>query len=230
MEISKILQETAEKNWHDKLRFIARNFSDITFSSSFSIEDQVITNFIAQENLAIEIFTIDSGRLPQETHAVWQSTLEKYSLKISAFYPSKNVLSDFVNKEGINPFYKSKELRLKCCDIRKVEPLRRALKNKKIWISGVRKEHSATRSAKDFFEKDEALKLIKFYPLLETNEAELWQEIHQKNIPFNRLYKQGYSSIGCAPCTRAIVAGDDIRSGRWWWEEDQKKECGLHKI
>lgn len=226
MEIN---QQTKNLTWQEKLEFVARNFDGVTFSSSFSIEDQVITNFIAEKNLPIEIFTLDTGRLPQETYDLWQRTLEKYSLKIAAFYPDADEISNFVNREGINAFYRSKELRLNCCEIRKIKPLRRALKGKKLWISGLRKEHSNTRATKDFFEKDEALNLIKFYPLLEISEEKLWQEIEQKNIPFNRLYKSGYRSIGCAPCTRAISTDEEIRAGRWWWEEDGKKECGLHR-
>lgn len=218
----------SKKIWQEKFLKAVEDFSNITFSTSFSIEDQVITDFIISEKLPIEIFTIDSGRLPSATHDVWQNTLDKYSLKISVFHPQENALSKFVKEEGINPFYASKELRLKCCEIRKVEPLQRALKNKDLWISGLRKEHSRARAAKDFFEKDEALNLTKFYPLLELSEKEIWAEINEKNIPFNRLYKQGYLSIGCAPCTRATSAGEDIRAGRWWWEDDSKKECGLH--
>jgi phosphoadenosine phosphosulfate reductase len=226
MEIN---QQTKNLTWQEKLEFVAKNFDGVTFSSSFSIEDQVITDFIAEKNLPIEIFTLDTGRLPQETYDVWQRTLEKYSLKISVFYPDADEISSFVNREGINAFYQSKELRLNCCEIRKIKPLQRALQGKNLWISGLRKEHSNARATKDFFEKDGALNLIKFYPLLEISEEELWQKIQQKNIPFNRLYKSGYRSIGCAPCTRAISAGEEIRAGRWWWEDDSKKECGLHR-
>jgi phosphoadenosine phosphosulfate reductase len=226
MEIN---ERTKNLTWQEKLEFVAKNFDGATFSSSFGIEDQVITDFIAEKNLPIEIFTLDTGRLPQETYDVWQRTLEKYSLKISVFYPDADEISNFVNREGINAFYQSKELRLTCCEIRKIKPLQRALKGKNLWISGLRKEHSNTRATKDFFEKDEALNLIKFYPLLEVSEEELWQKIQQKNIPFNQLYKSGYRSIGCAPCTRATSAGEDIRAGRWWWEDDEKKECGLHR-
>lgn len=217
-------------NWKENFLVTIKNFTDIAFSSSFSIEDQLITHFIAEQNLPVEIFTLDTGRLPRETYDVWQNTLEKYYIKISAFYPDQQILSGFVNKYGINAFYGSKELRLECCEIRKVEPLRRALKNKKLWISGLRKEHSKTRSDKSFLEKDEALNLVKFYPLLESTTTEIWEEIHAKNIPFNRLYDQGYQSVGCAPCTRAVRPNGDSRSGRWWWERDHKKECGIHAM
>ena len=214
--------------WQNRFTSAIKDFSNIAFSTSFSIEDQLITDFIATEKLPVEIFTLDTGRLPKETYDVWQSTLDKYQIKISAFYPDSETLSEFIKAEGINPFYQSKELRLKCCEIRKVEPLKRALKNKDLWISGLRKEHSQERSNKDFFEKDSNLNLTKFYPLLEISEEEIWKDINDKFIPFNRLYKQGYRSIGCAPCTRAISPNEDIRAGRWWWEDSSKKECGLH--
>ena len=227
--IKEILEQTSTYNWQEKLEFVSKNFSDITFSSSFSIEDQVITDFIAKNNLPIEIFAIDTARLPEETYATWQNTLEKYKIKILVYYPNQELLSEFITNNGINAFYQSVDLRKNCCAARKTEPLTRALKNKKLWISGVRKEHSLNRNNKEFFESDEALQLTKFYPLLETSEAELWKYIEENRVPFNRLYKQGYSSIGCAPCSRAVKTGEDIRAGRWWWESDNVKECGLHK-
>lgn len=229
MKINEILAQTQNLSWQDKLRFVAQNFSDIAFSTSFSIEDQVILDFIAGEKLPIEIFTLDTGRLNPETYSTWQASLDKYKIKIEAFYPNAENLQKFITENGINAFYESKEFRLSCCHIRKVEPLSRALKGKKLWISGVRKEHSSTRLDKEFFEEDKGFNLIKFYPLLELKEQEIWEIIHEKNIPFNRLYKQGYQSIGCAPCTRAVAEGEDPRAGRWWWEDDSKKECGLHK-
>jgi phosphoadenosine phosphosulfate reductase len=218
----------SSKIWQEQFLEVLKDFSNITFSTSFSIEDQLITDFIFEEKLPIEIFAIDTGRLPRETYDVWQNTLDKYQRKISAFYPQESEVEKFVKDEGINPFYISKELRLKCCEIRKVEPLQRALKGKDLWISGLRREHSLARATKNFLEQDQALGLSKFYPLLDLSEEEIWAEIHAKNIPFNRLYKQGYRSIGCAPCSRAIKPDEDIRAGRWWWEDNQKKECGLH--
>lgn len=228
-KINDILKQTEGLDWQEKLLLAAENFNQPTFSSSFSLEDQVITDFIANNHLPIEVFTIDTGRLPQETYDVWQATLEKYAINIQSYSPKQEKLEPFTQKNGINPFYESKELRLNCCKIRKIEPLHRALNGKDLWISGLRKEHSSNRNDKAFFEKDNNLALTKFYPLLEISEAELWESINQKAIPFNRLYKSGYRSIGCAPCSRAIGTGDDIRAGRWWWENDSKKECGLHQ-
>ncbi len=200
------------------------------FSTSFSIEDQVITDFIAAQNLPIDIFTIDSGRLPNETYQVWQSTIDKYRIKISAYYPNQNEIEKFVSENGIDPFYTSKEMRLQCCNIRKIEPLKRAISGYEIWISGIRAEHSLSRGQKSFFENDENLSITKFYPLLETKEDEVWQIIKDRQIPYNQLYKKGYRSIGCAPCSRAIEPNDDVRAGRWWWENDDAKECGLHMV
>lgn len=190
----------------------------------------VITDFIAANHLPIEIFTIDTGRLPEETLKVWQETSDKYQIKIAVYYPNNSALEEFVGENGINSFYQSKKLRLNCCEIRKIEPLKRALNNKELWISGLRKEHSASRFEKDFFEYDQNLNLTKFYPILDLKEAELWEYIEKNQVPFNELYKKGYKSIGCAPCSRAILEGEDARAGRWWWEEDQTKECGLHNI
>lgn len=228
MQINQILEQTKNLNWQEKLKFITQNFSGVTFSTSFSIEDQVILDFIASENLAIEIFTLDTGRLNKETYDVWQASLDRHKIKISAFYPNEKLLQEFISQKGINAFYESKENRLSCCFFRKVEPLSRALKNKKIWISGLRAEQSKERAKKDFFEEDKTLNLIKFYPLLELKESEIWQIIEAKRIPFNLLYKQGYKSIGCAPCTRPVKEGEDARAGRWWWEDSTNKECGIH--
>lgn len=228
MEIKEILQKTEGQTWQEKLINISEIYTDIVFSSSFSLEDQIITDFIATNNLPIEIFTLDTGRLPKETYAVWQNTLDRYKVKISAYYPDQNNLESFIKEKGINPFYESVDLRKTCCAIRKIEPLQRALKGKKLWISGLRKDHSSSRLEKSFFEEDENLDIIKFYPLLEVSEAKLWDIINDKNIPFNRLYKSGYRSIGCDPCSRVIGPNDDIRAGRWWWENSQNKECGLH--
>lgn len=227
MNIEQILHETQNLNWQEKLKFVSEHFNNVTFSNSFSIEDQVILDFIVQHNLNIEVFTLDTGRLPKETYSVWQSSLDKYNITIKPYYPLGPSLEEFIADKGINPFYESVELRKKCCYLRKVEPLNRALKGKEVWISGLRKEHSDSRGNKDFFEKDDALNLIKFYPILDVSEDELWEYIKEHRVPFNRLYKQGYKSIGCDPCSRAINEGDDIRAGRWWWE-NSGKECGLH--
>ena len=218
-----------EFSWQDELRKASLSNRTI-FSTSFSIEDQVITDFIADQKLSVDIFTIDTGRLPSETYQVWQRTVDKYQIKISAYYPNQDSIEKFVTTNGINPFYVSKEMRLQCCNIRKTEPLKRALYGYELWISGIRKEHSSGRGQKNFYERDENLSIMKFYPLLEMKEGEVWEVIKNRNIPYNELYNKGYRSIGCDPCSRAIKEGDDIRSGRWWWESDEAKECGLHMV
>ncbi len=227
--ITKYLADTAKLNWREKLAYIAKE-ADVTFSTSFSIEDQIILDEIFKNDLAIEVFTLDTCRLPTDTYKLWQHNKKKYQKEIKAYYPDVEVLQEFVTKNGIDAFYDSKELRLNCCHIRKVEPLQRALAGKKIWISGLRREHSAERADKDYFEYDEALNIIKFYPILDLDEMEVWAEIKKHNIAYNKLYDEGYRSIGCAPCSRAVRAIDDVRAGRWWWESDEQKECGLHMV
>lgn len=227
--LDRLNQETKGLDLQEKLRLVAKE-QNVVFASSFSIEDQLISDFILRENLNIEIFTIDTGRLFPETYTVWHETEKKYNSRIKAYYPNQEAIEGYVEKNGVNAFYDSKDLRLSCCHIRKVEPLRRALSGKEIWLSGIRKEHAASRQDKEFFEYDSGLNIIKFYPLLDFSEDEVFKEIKERNIPFNQLYLKQYPSIGCAPCTRAIKPGEDKRAGRWWWEEDQHKECGLHLV
>jgi phosphoadenosine phosphosulfate reductase len=224
-------QETVHLDWQQKLHYIATKFADLAvFSTSFSIEDQVITQYVAEHKLPIRIFTLDTGRLFSETYKVWQETIEKYGVKIEAFYPQTEVIEKFVGKNGINSFYGSHDLRLECCHIRKVEPLSRALHGAKIWLSGLRKEQSLERAEHEFFEEDVKHDLIKFYPVLDLTRDEILQIIKEKQIPYNKLHDQGFASIGCAPCTRAIAEGEDERAGRWWWESEYAKECGLHMV
>ena len=230
LNLQNIIIDINNLTWQERLHFIAKNYQNITFSTSFSIEDQIICDEIFQNNLNIEVFAIDTGRLPSATYKLWQETLDKYQKTIKAFYPDAQKITDFVENDGINSFYNSLELRHKCCHIRKVEPLKKALKNKEIWISGVRKEHNLNRKDKNLLEFDESLDIIKFYPILDLNEDEIWGYIKKNNIPYNKLYNEGYKSIGCDPCSRAVKDGEDARSGRWWWESDNKQECGLHMV
>jgi len=229
MQVNKLLEETKTLNWQEKLEFLSKNYKNLTFSTSFSIEDQLILDFIFKNDLKVEVFAIDTGRLPNATYELWQEVLNKYQKPIKAFYPDANKIGQWVEQNGINSFYESVDLRHECCHIRKVEPLQRAIKGKEIWISGVRKEHTANRQDKEFFEFDSNLNIIKFYPLLDFSEDEVWQYIKKNNIPYNKLYDQGYTSIGCDPCSRAIKKGEDARSGRWWWENSDQ-ECGLHMV
>ena len=223
--IKQLLSITNNFTWQEILEYLSGK--NTIFSTSFSLEDQIIIDYIARKNLNIKVFTLDTGRLFENTYKVWQDTLDKYKIKIKVFYPHQENLKKFVDKNGINSFYNSIEYRKKCCFLRKVEPLKEALRNKKYWISGIRAEHSINRKNKEKFEYDNNSKIIKSYPLLEKSEKEIWDIIKDRKIIYNELYDKGYRSIGCSPCTRATKKGENIRAGRWWWEEG-KKECGLH--
>ena len=200
----------------------------VIFSSSFSYEDQVITHKILNNNLPIKIFTLDTGRLVPETYSVWRATNEKYNTHIKAYYPDALPLEKFVEKKGPNAFYESVENRKDCCYIRKVAPLKRALKDNAIWITGLRAEHSADRHNMPQVEWDESNNIIKYHPILHWTTEQVKQFINENDIPYNILHDKGFVSIGCAPCTRAVRPGEDFRAGRWWWEDNSKKECGLH--
>ena len=200
----------------------------VTFSSSFSFEDQLITHDILSNHLPVNIFTLDTGRLFAETYAVWNSTNERYKTLVKAYYPNQQQLENFVLAKGPNSFYASVENRKLCCHIRKVEPLQRALSGNKVWVTGLRAEHSAGRNEMKQVEWDETNQVIKYHPLLHWTTDQVKDYINQNNIPYNPLHDQGFISIGCAPCTRAVKPGEDFRAGRWWWEDADKKECGLH--
>ncbi len=201
----------------------------VTFSSSFSFEDQVITHHILQNQLPIAIFTLDTGRLFTETYSVWNSTNLRYQTQIKAYYPDHSLLEPFIEKNGPNSFYESVENRKACCYIRKVEPLKRALAGNAVWVTGLRAEHSAERQDLSVLEWDAANQIIKYHPLLYWTTEETRAYIDGQHIPYNPLHDQGFVSIGCLPCTRAIRQGEDFRAGRWWWEDNSKKECGLHE-
>ena len=200
----------------------------VTFSSSFSMEDQVISYEILSAGLPITIFTLDTGRLFEETYSVWSRTNEKYNTQIKGFFPDREALETFIDMKGPNSFYESVENRKACCYIRKVEPLKRALKGNSVWITGLRAEHSTDRKDLQPFEWDEGNQLFKYHPLLHWTTQEVKEYIHDNSIPFNSLQEKGFVSIGCSPCTRAIKTGEDFRAGRWWWEDNNQKECGLH--
>lgn len=213
----------------DFLRWLTENYSGrIVFSTSFGIEDQVITDLILRNQIPISIFTLDTGRLFPETYSTWSRTVEKYSASITAFFPDHQLLEEFLTAKGPNSFYESVENRKSCCYIRKVEPLKRALLGMSIWITGLRSEHSSDRKSLKNLEWDETNQVIKYHPLLNWTTEQVRQYINEHNVPYNILHDKGFVSIGCAPCTRAIKPGEDFRAGRWWWEDAAKKECGLH--
>lgn len=199
----------------------------VTFSTSLGQEDQVITQLIADNNLPISIFSLDTGRLFPETLDLLSRTEAKYKQNIKVYYPNTDSVEKLVSDNGINGFYDSVENRKSCCFVRKVEPLRRALFSNDVWITGLRAEQSQNRSGMKKIEWDEGNQILKYNPLLDWTFDEMTAYISEKNIPYNPLHDKGFISIGCAPCTRAIMKGEDARAGRWWWE-DSKKECGLH--
>lgn len=199
------------------------------FSSSLGQEDQVLTDFIFRHSIAVDIFTLDTGRLFQETYDVLSATTKTYNKHIDCFYPKHDALAELVARDGINGFYDSVDKRKACCGVRKIEPLKRALEGADVWITGLRQEQSTNRSTSHHFEYDEAFDIIKFNPLSHWTLDQVNQYLETHKVPQNKLHKKGYISIGCAPCTRAISEGEDIRAGRWWWESSHK-ECGLHQI
>lgn len=227
--MDKIRELIKGKSPEEALKTLADNYpSKIVFSTSLGYEDQVISHFIFSNNLPIEVFTLDTGRLFNETYSVLNSTLERYKTPIKVMYPQTDALEKLVSEKGPISFYESLENRKECCFIRKVEPLKRALAGNKIWITGIRADQSDNRQSMDNVEWDEANKITKYHPILDWSLNDVKKYIFDHNIPYNALHDKGFVSIGCAPCTRAIKEGEDFRAGRWWWEQNDKKECGLH--
>ena len=224
-----LIEKTKNFTIEEALAFLVSEYKNkVVFSTSFGQEDQVITAIIAKNDLPINIFTLDTGRLFQETYDVFHKTIKKYINEIKTYFPETVAVEDLLNKKGPNSFYESVENRKECCYIRKVAPLTKALDGNEIWITGLRAEQSENRNDLAFFEYDAHFKIIKFNPLLKWTLQEVQNYIDENNVPQNALHKQGFISIGCAPCTRAILPGEDIRAGRWWWESSHK-ECGLHQ-
>ena len=224
-----LIEKTENFSIEETLAFLVSEYKNkVVFSTSFGQEDQVITALIAKNDLPINIFTLDTGRLFQETYDVFHKTIKKYKNEIKTYFPDTVAVEDLLNKKGPNSFYESVENRKECCYIRKVAPLTKALDGNEIWITGLRAEQSENRNDLAFFEYDAHFKIIKFNPLLKWTLQEVQNYIDENNVPQNALHKQGFISIGCAPCTRAILPGEDIRAGRWWWESSHK-ECGLHQ-
>ena len=225
-----------------------QDFSPVCFANSLGAEDMVLTDLIAKLPLPnplpqagegandslrehlhpIEMFSLDTGRLPQETYELMQAVSKRYSVPLKIYFPDSGLIEEYVTQNGINGFYDSVELRKRCCHIRKVEPLRRALYDKHAWITGMRRDQAVTRNSLEVSSYDTDHGLQKFNPLLDWSNADVWEYIRQNDVPYNKLHDRFYPSIGCAPCTRSVTPGEDIRSGRWWWENPENKECGLH--
>jgi phosphoadenosine phosphosulfate reductase len=213
----------------DSIGLLCNQFpGKVIITTSFGLEDQVLTDLICTNHFPVKIVTLDTGRLFEETYKVFARTIEKYSITIETIHPDPIELSDLLKQKGPFSFYESVENREECCYIRKVKPLQKALAGFKVWITGLRSEQSESREKISLIEPDENFGIIKYNPLLNWTLEEVRASIIENNIPYNVLHDRGYPSIGCAPCTRAVMKGDDIRSGRWWWENDGKKECGIH--
>lgn len=204
------------------------DFSPVTFANSMGAEDMVLTDLIERHNLDIEMFSLDTGRLPQETYDLMQDVSKKYRVPLRIYFPNVKQVEEYVAQNGVNGFYDSVALRKSCCHIRKVEPLRRALVGKRAWVTGIRREQAPIREKIEYSEYDVDNRLQKFNPLLEWTHQQVWAYIKHYEVPYNTLHDSHFPSIGCAPCTRAITPGEDVRSGRWWWESPESKECGLH--
>ncbi len=219
----------AGKTIENQLREIVSLFPGKTlFTTSFGMEDQVISHLIFENDIPVDVATLDTGRLFPQTYKVFNETIKKYHKEIKVYFPDHEAVEDMVTEKGPFSFYYSRENRLECCRVRKLVPLNRALKSKECWISGIRAGQSDNRSQMDWIESDEEKKLFKFYPLFNWSFEDVERFIKENNIPYNVLHDRGFVSIGCEPCTRAVNPGEDFRSGRWWWENDGKKECGLH--
>jgi len=229
IKLKELNDQLSGKSVDESLEKLASQFpGKIIFTTSFGIEDQVISHIIFKNNLDIKVSTLDTGRLFPETYEVFSQTIIKYNKKIDVYFPEFEAVEKMVTDKGPLSFFKSKENRIECCTIRKVVPLNRALAGMECWISGIRASQSDNRSNMNSLEYDEDKKLFKYHPLFSWSFEDVEKYIKENNIPYNSLHDRGYLSIGCEPCTRPIIKGQDFRSGRWWWENDGPKECGCH--
>ncbi|MFW5821981.1 MAG: phosphoadenylyl-sulfate reductase [Tangfeifania sp.] len=213
-----------------KIKKLTDNHSDkVIFTTSFGYEDQVITDMIFRNDLPVKVVTLDTGRMFEETYKVFRSTVERYGKPIKAYFPPTDKVEKLLNEKGPFSFYESLENRKECCFIRKVIPLKRALEGNEIWITGLRASQSENRNDLNEFEWDEGNQILKFNPLINWSLEEVKDYVKKNNVPYNVLHDKGFVSIGCEPCTRAVKPGEDFRAGRWWWEQNSGKECGLHE-
>jgi phosphoadenosine phosphosulfate reductase len=231
INIGKLKEEFFGKGPSEIISIVTALFSsdDIVFATSLGAEDQVITHFIAESGKDIRIFTLDTGRLHEETYQLLEKTNARYGIQIEIYFPDQKLVEEMVSDRGVNLFYKNVEDRKRCCLVRKLEPLERALGSAKVWITGLRREQAVTRVDVGPVEFDSESGLIKVNPLYDWTTERLWDFIKINDIPYNPLHDRGFSSIGCAPCTRAVKDGEDLRAGRWWWEIPEHRECGLHR-
>ncbi|MYN10624.1 phosphoadenylyl-sulfate reductase [Pseudoduganella aquatica] len=224
-ELNALIQSTQQT-----LERIARDFTPAVFASSLAAEDMVLTDLILKAKLPIAIFSLETGRLHAETLAMLDKVKENYGYEIALYRPQPEAVEAYVAQNGLNAFYDSVDMRKECCRIRKVEPLGRALAGNKAWVTGQRRAQAATRTSLMVEEDDPAHFMTKFNPLADWSEQDVWDYLRGNGVPYNALHDKGFPSIGCEPCTRAIEPGEDVRAGRWWWENPESKECGLHVV
>jgi phosphoadenosine phosphosulfate reductase len=228
-ETEKLILEIHGKGIPESLSLLAERYlGQILFSTSFGLEDQVITDIIFSGDIPVKVATLDTGRLFEETYKTHNRTLAKYGKKIHVYFPEKDEVEDLLLKKGPFSFYESVENRKECCNIRKVKPIKRALEGMKVWVTGLRSGQSADRQNLELLEYDDNYGIIKYNPLINWSLEEVTNFIKENHVPYNVLHDRGFLSIGCSPCTRAVQPGDDFRTGRWWWENNSSKECGLH--
>ncbi len=229
-EISALEKQYRAASPQEIIRLAVDMFGEsLAFATSLAYEDQAVTFLLSQVSHNVEIFTLDTGRLFQETYDTIEKTNQFFNIRIKIVFPDKSAVEQMVNEKGINLFYDSVENRKECCHIRKTLPLQHQLSGKKAWITGLRREQSVTRFGLKKIEFDDKNNLIKFNPIADWSEKQTIDFIKSNNIPFNSLQEKGYRSIGCLPCTRSVESGEEVRAGRWWWETPENKECGLHK-
>lgn len=228
-KIKELNEKFANATPQEVLKFVAENHEcKAAFSTSLGSEDQVVTDMLVKIDKCVKIFTLDTGRQFYEIYDTLDKTNAKYGIKIDIMFPRAKDVEEMVKEKGINLFYESIENRKLCCNIRKLKPLKKALKGYDVWITGIRREQSVTREDMQLFEWDNDLQMVKVNPLIDWLEADIWHYIREHKVPYNILHDKGYPSIGCAPCTRAVEKGENPRNGRWWWENPDTKECGLH--
>ncbi|MFO7879809.1 MAG: phosphoadenylyl-sulfate reductase [Bacteroidota bacterium] len=229
MKIEDIRNNLETKDITERIAYMAKVFpGKVIFTTSFGLEDQVITDYIFANDLPVKVVTLDTGRMFEETYKVFSRTRERYDKNIDVYFPDKEAVQKLMTDKGPYSFYESIENRKECCGIRKVEPLHRALKGMECWITGIRRDQNENRHDMHELEWDEGYGLYKMNPLVDWTLEAVESFIRKNNIPYNTLFDKGFVSIGCAPCTRAIKPGEDFRAGRWWWEQSSGKECGLH--
>lgn len=226
----KLNEDLQNKTTQEVVAFFLENYKGrVALSSSLAAEDQTLTDIMLKQDKEARIFTLDTGRLHPETYDVMDATNLKYNIKIDVYFPNEQNVQELYKTQGVNGHYESIDKRKNCCFVRKIEPLQRALKDLDVWITGLRATQSVTRTEMPLVEYDANFDVIKVNPIINWSEEDVWDYIKENRVPYNKLHDQGFPSIGCAPCTRAVKDGEDVRAGRWWWENPEHKECGLHK-